>query len=71
MSRFEIDFFPGEDDERLPEWSVIELIDQTPTTRIGKVVWRTYNMEHGEDLAREMAYIMQHEYNEKFYEEYA
>ena len=71
MARFEVVFYPGEDDERLPSWDVIELEDVSPTVRVGTRVWSTYDMFEGEELAREMAYVMQHEYNQEFYEEFA
>lgn len=63
MGRFEVVFYPGEDEERLPEWRVIELEDVSPTMRVGKTVWRSYDMYRGEESAREMAY--------SFYKEYA
>ena len=71
MARFEVVLYPGEDDERLPSWDVVELEDVSPTVRIGTRVWSTYNMEEGEQLATEMALLLQHEYNQEFYEEFA
>ena len=71
MARFEVVLYPGEDDERLPSWDVVELEDVSPTVRIGTRVWSTYNMEEGEQLATEMALLLQREYNQEFYEEFA
>ena len=71
MARFEVVLYPGEDDERLPSWDVVELEDVSPTVRIGTRVWSTYNMEEGEQLATEMALLLQREYEEQLYKEYA
>lgn len=73
MARFEASFYPGEDNERLPEWQVVEWTYTNPKTggRSGSVVWKSYNMETGEREANEMAAVLQHEYNLEFAEENA
>lgn len=69
MAKFEAVFHPGEDD-RLPEWCVVEWEDAcTPT--IGSVVWKTYDMNFGEEHAKEMVNIFQFEYNLSMYKEFA
>lgn len=72
MARFEAFFYPGEDDERLPEWCVVEWTYVNPETgaKSGDTVWKTYDMIDGEREAHEMAAILQHEYNLRFAEEF-
>lgn len=73
MARFEACFEPGEDGERLPEWHVVEWTYVNPEngSKSGRIVWKSYDMEFGELGAREMAMILQHEYNLQFAEEFA
>lgn len=73
MARFEASFYPGEDGERLPEWHVVEWTYVNPTngSKSGRTAWKTYDMIGGEAAAKEMAAIMQHEYNMEFASEFA
>lgn len=73
MSRFEACYEPGECDERLPEWTVVEwdYVNPANGAKTGKIVWKTYDMISGEREAHEMAAIFQHEYNLRFAEEFA
>lgn len=72
MSRFEASYYPGEDNERLPEWTVVEWTYVNPEngSKCGKTVWKTYDMESGEKEAKEMAWLLQEEYNRDFYAEF-
>lgn len=50
--RFEAFFYPGEDDERLPEWNVVEWEYVNDNgSRFGSKVWSTYDMINGEAMA--------------------
>lgn len=73
MPRFEASFYPGEDNERLPEWSVVEWTYVNPKNgaKTGHCVWKTYDMIDGEREATEMAALLQHEYNLEFAKEFA
>lgn len=66
MARFEAVYYDGEDNERLPEWRVVEWNRYT-----GKTVWYTYDMFNGEAKAKEEAQARQEEYNHRFYSEFA
>lgn len=61
MSKYTVEFYPGEDD-RLPEWLVVE--DKC------NIVWKTTNMLTGEQDAHEMAFVFQEEYNQEFFAEF-
>lgn len=65
MARFEASYYPGEVDERLPEWHVVEWTYVNPETgaKSGNVVWKSYDMEFGERDASDMAYWLQECYN--------
>ena len=73
MARFEASYYPGEDGERLPEWTVVEWTYVNPEngSKSGRTVWKTYDMMNGEREAHEMAAILQHEYNMEFAGEFA
>ena len=73
MARFEASYYEGEDNERLPEWTVVEWTHVNPKngTKSGRTVWKTYDMLNGEREAIEMAAVLQHEYNLKFASEFA
>lgn len=73
MARFEASYYPGEDNERLPEWTVVEweYVNPTNGAKSGRTVWKTYDMINGEREAHEMAAILQHEYNMEFAGEFA
>ena len=73
MARFEASFYPGEVDERLPEWHVVEWTYVNPEngSKSGRTAWKTYDMENGEREANEMAAILQHAYNLEFAKEFA
>jgi hypothetical protein len=73
MARFEASFYPGEDNERLPEWCVVEwtYINPENGSKSGNTVWKTYDMMNGEAEAKEMAAILQHAYNLEFAVEFA
>lgn len=59
-ARFEAVYYPGEDDERLPEWRVVEWTQVSSTgAKSGNTVWKSYNMEFGERDALEEAAIRQ------------
>ena len=68
MARFEAVYYEGEQDERLPEWRVVEWTIVNPETggKVGKTHWKTYDMEFGEREAKEKAYWMQEVYNWEF-----
>lgn len=70
MTRFEAVFYEGEVNERLPEWNVVEwtVVNMDTGAKMGRKVWKTYDMENGEREAREMAAVMQEEYNRAFAE---
>jgi hypothetical protein len=65
MARFEASYYPGEYDERLPEWTVVEWthVNHKTGAKSGNTVWKTYDMEFGEQDAKDMAYWMQQVYN--------
>lgn len=71
-ARFEASFYPGETDERLPEWHVVEWTFVNPETgsKSGDIVWKTYDLENGEVEAHEVAALLQHEYNMEFHAEF-
>ena len=73
MARFEASFYPGEVDERLPEWHVVEWTYVNPEngSKSGKTVWKSYDMETGEREANEIAAIMQEGYNRELASELA
>ena len=67
MARYEAVLYEGEDDERLPEWTVVEWsADDGHGNRAGKVVWKTYDMVFGEQDAKDRAYHLQQVYNWEF-----
>ena len=72
MARFEASFYPGEDNERLPEWKVVEwtYVNTDNGSKSGRTVWKTYDLENGEKEANEMAWLLQEEYNQEFYAEF-
>ena len=55
MARFEVEFYPGEDNERLPEWTVVEIESEQNGVRCGQVVWRSCNMQTGQQDAEIIA----------------
>lgn len=65
MARFEARYYPGEDSERLPEWQVVEWTAVNPETggKVGKTLWKTYDMAFGEQDAKGIAYWMQQVYD--------
>ena len=69
MSRFEVQYDCGEDNERLPRWTVVEWTMETPTTKMGDVVWKSYDLEDGEEEANLVAMTLQTEYNIRMYNE--
>ena len=71
--RFEAVFHEGEFGERLPEWCVVEWTNVNAETgaKFGRNVWKSYDMMTGEDQAKEMAYVLQQEYNLEFAENFA
>lgn len=71
MTRFEAVLYEGEVDERLPEWHVVKwnVVNKETGARMGKTHWKTYDMEFGEQDAKDMAYWMQQVYNWEFAEE--
>ena len=71
MARFEASYYPGEPDERLPEWRVVEWTYENPETgaKSGDTVWKSYDMAFGERDAIEEAAIRQMIYNWEFAEE--
>ena len=73
MARFEASYYEGEPNERLPEWHVVEWTYENPETgaKSGDTVWKTYDMEFGEQDAKDMAYWMQQVYNWEFAQECA
>lgn len=72
-TRFEASYYEGEVDERLPEWRVVEwtFVNPETGTKGGRTVWKTYDMEFGEQDAKDMAHWMQECYNWEFAEECA
>lgn len=64
-NRFQASYYPGEPDERLPEWHVVEwtYVNVANGAKSGKTVWKTYDMEFGEQDAKDVAYQMQQVYN--------
>lgn len=72
-ARFEVVYYPGETDERMPEWKVVEWTYHNAETgaRAGYKVWSTYDMEGGEAEANEICAVMQAEYNMQMAEELA
>lgn len=73
MARFEVLYYPGEDNERRPAWVVVEWEHVNPISgaKTGRTAWKSYDMMDGEREAREMAAIFQHEYNIEFAGEFA
>ncbi len=69
--RFEASYYPGEVDERLPEWRVVEWTYVNPETgaKSGRSVFRTYDLENGEREAKELAGYLQDAYNLEVYNE--
>lgn len=64
MARFEAVFYEGEDDERLPEWQVVEwTVDDGKGNRAGKTIWKTYDLVFGEQDAKDRAYHLQQVYD--------
>ena len=49
MSKYTVEFYDGEVDERMPEWNVVrwDVIDETG--RIGSKVYTSYSMTKGEE----------------------
>lgn len=71
MPRFEASYYEGEENERLPEWRVVEWTFTGNGSKIGKTHWKTYDMINGEHEANEIAAVLQHEYNSQFADQYA
>lgn len=73
MARFEAYYYPGETNERLPEWRVVEwtVINQDTGAKCGNCIWKTYDMVNGEQQAIEIAAAKQHEYNLEFAKDFA
>ena len=44
VARYSVEYYPGEDNERLPEWCVV----RWDTESIGSTVYKTYDLEEGE-----------------------
>lgn len=49
-ARYSVEYYPGEDNERLPEWRVVEWTFVNPETggKAGRSVYKTYDLEEGE-----------------------
>lgn len=73
MARYEVVYYPGEPDERLPEWQVVEWTNLASPIGVksGKIIWKSYDMEFGERDAKDIAYHLQEVYNWEFAQEYA
>lgn len=69
--RFEAVLYEGEVDERLPEWRVVEwtYVNTETGAKSGRSVFRTYDMENGEQEAKELAGYLQDAYNLELYNE--
>lgn len=69
--RFEASYYPGEVDERLPEWRVVEwtYVNTETGAKSGRSVFRTYDLENGEREAKELAGYLQDAYNLEVYNE--
>lgn len=72
MARFEASFYPGEDNERLPCWDVVEweFVNEKTGAKVGRKIESFYG-EDGEALAKELAWVLQEEYNIEFASEFA
>lgn len=73
MARFEAVLYDGEDGERLPEWQVVEwtFVNLENGAKSGRTVWKTIDMEDGEEDANKIAAIMQEAYNRELAEDLA
>jgi GH35 family endo-1,4-beta-xylanase len=68
-ARFEAVFLAGEYAERMDSWDVVEWISTHPNgARHGKTVKSFYEW-YGEEEAKELAAVLQEEYNRSFYNE--
>ena len=67
--RFEAYLDPGETDERLPEWRVVEwtYVNTETGAKSGRSVFRTYDLETGQREAEMIAANLQEAYNLEFY----
>lgn len=67
--RFEAYLYDGEENERLPEWRVVEWTYVNPETgaKSGRSVFRTYDLENGRKEAEMIAANLQETYNLELY----
>ena len=52
--RFEASYYAG-DDDRLPEWCVVAWLQAANGCKVGRTVWKPYDMQNGEAAALGMA----------------
>lgn len=71
MNRFTVEYDPGEENELLPSYAVVEWtsVNVENGSKLGIRVWKTYNLETGRGEAEELAAVLQEEYNQKLYNE--
>lgn len=63
--RYTVEFYPGEDYERLPEWCVV----RWDAPGVGTVVYKTYDEEVGEKTCEDVRAVLQEVYNMELYNE--
>lgn len=66
LPRFEAIYYEGEFNERMPAWQVIEWTSHNPAN--GARSGRTVESFDYQDQARELAYVLQENYNREFFD---
>jgi hypothetical protein len=68
-ARYSVEYYPGENNERLPEWRVVEWTFVNPETggKAGRTRYKTYDLEGGESACEEVRMVLQEEYNMELY----
>lgn len=70
MSRYEAVYNPGEDDERLPSWTVVEWTVTNNGVRLGRKVEDCGCSDEAEETARDIAYVLNTSVEREIYAEF-